>query len=210
MSSEEHRQGVLPAWFSTPPEADFARLGTWSFWRTMIMAFCLVSVIGHLLEYPYCWIGMQFFGSVDPNSEVLTNPFKPFFVYGIGLVLACIFLEPFRKYLLVRSPTPLRAFAAFYLVSVFIGMAFELTQGFLQNQPVNGVYPLWDVSDHPGNILGQAWIVNDLLIGALITFIVWVVLPPCSWFARRMNPQTANIACGVIVVATAALTIATY
>ena len=176
----------------------------------MLLYFCIFSVVGHLVEYPYCWIGMTFFNSVDPASEVLANPFKPFFIYGIGIVLCVIFLEPLRQALLNRMSSPAKAVLVFYLIAVFIGMAFELTQGFLQNQPVNGVYPLWDVSDHPGNILGQAWIVNDLLIGALITLVVWVVLAPCYWASRRIPYRTSNILCAVIVAATILLTIATY
>ena len=188
----------------------FSRLRTWPFWRAMILYFCIVSVVGHLIEYPYCWLGMSFFDSVDPESEVLANPFKPFFVYGVGFVLCSIFLEPFREFLSRRLSRPVAALAVFYVVSVFIGMAFELTQGFLQNQPVNGVYPLWDVSDHPGNILGQAWIVNDLLIGALITLIVWVVLPWAHGLAGRLDERAANRLCAIVVVATLVLTIVTY
>ena len=176
----------------------------------MILYFCLFSVVGHLVEYPYCWAGMTFFGSVDPDSEVLTNPFKPFFIYGAGVVLCCIVLEPLRDVLKRTFPVRSTALLVFYLISVLIGMAFELTQGFLQNQPVNGVYPLWDVSDHPGNILGQAWIVNDLLIGALITLIVWVVLPLCDKYAGRIPAHTANAACLAVALVTLALTLATY
>ena len=188
----------------------FSRLRTWPFWRTMILYFCIVSVVGHLIEYPYCWLGMTFFGSVDPTSEVLTNPFKPFFVYGVGVVLCCVLLEPFRELLLRRFSRPSAALLVFYVVSVFIGMAFELTQGFLQNQPVDGVYPLWDVSDYPGNILGQAWIVNDIFIGALITLIVWVVLPWANGLVDRLSERTANRLCAIVVVATAILTVLTY
>ena len=188
----------------------FSRLRTWPFWRAMILYFCIVSVVGHLIEYPYCWLGMTFFGSVDPTSEVLTNPFKPFFVYGVGVVLCCVLLEPFRELLLRRFSRPSAALLVFYVVSVFIGMAFELTQGFLQNQPVDGVYPLWDVSDYPGNILGQAWIVNDIFIGALITLIVWVVLPWANGLVDRLSERTANRLCAIVVVATAILTVLTY
>ena len=188
----------------------FSRLRTWPFWRMMILYFCIVSVVGHLIEYPYCWLGMTFFGSVDPTSEVLTNPFKPFFVYGVGVVLCCVLLEPFRELLLRRFSRPSAALLVFYVVSVFIGMAFELTQGFLQNQPVDGVYPLWDVSDYPGNILGQAWIVNDIFIGALITLIVWVVLPWANGLVDRLSERTANRLCAIVVVATAILTVLTY
>ena len=188
----------------------FSRLRTWPFWRTMILYFCIVSVVGHLIEYPYCWLGMTFFGSVDPTSEVLTNPFKPFFVYGVGVVLCCVLLEPFRGLLLRRFSRTSTALLVFYVVSVFIGMAFELTQGFLQNQPVDGVYPLWDVSDYPGNILGQAWIVNDIFIGALITLIVWVVLPWANGLVERLNDAAANRLCAIVVAATAVLTVVTY
>ena len=176
----------------------------------MIIFFCVFSVLGHLIEYPYCWLGMTFFDSVDPTDEVLANPFKPFFVYGIGVVLCCVFLEPLRAYLLKKFDSPVQALGVFYIISVLLGMAFELTQGFLQNQPVNGVYPLWDVSDHPGNILGQAWIVNDIFIGLLITVMVWVVLPPCYRFAQRLENRMANIVCAVVVLGTLALTIVTY
>ena len=197
------QQSQLPAWLTNAAHAGLSRLRTWPFWRTMIIFFCVFSVLGHLIEYPYCWLGMTFFDSVDPTDEVLANPFKPFFVYGIGVVLCCVFLEPLRAYLLKKFDSPVQALGVFYIIS-------ELTQGFLQNQPVNGVYPLWDVSDHPGNILGQAWIVNDIFIGLLITVMVWVVLPPCYRFAQRLENRMANIVCAVVVLGTLALTIVTY
>ena len=197
-------------WLDTSRDVGFRRLATWGFWRTMIIYFCVFSVVGHLVEYPYCWIGMTYFDSVDPANEVLTNPLKPFFVYGIGIVLCCILLEPLRKELLVRVPNPLAAFLLFYAITVLIAMDFELIQGHLQNQPVNGEYPLWDVHDLPGNIMGQAWIVNDLLLGALITGVVWVLLPPCNWLAANIGERTANRACAIIAVATLLLTIITY
>jgi uncharacterized membrane protein len=152
---------------------------------------------------------MTFFDSVDPESEVLANPFKPFFVYGIGFTLCCVLLEPLRDVLCEKLPRR-RALIVFYLISVFIGMAFELTQGFLQNQPVDGVYPLWDVHDHPGNILGQAWIVNDIFIGALITFFTWWMIPWCFRQISKLSPRTANMLCFGVVAATVVLTAMTY
>ena len=210
MPSAGKKKRQLPDWLLRAGDTGFSRLASWPFWRNMIIYFCAVSVIGHLLEYPYCWLGMTLFDSVDPNSEVLSNPFKPFFVYGVGIVLCAICLEPLRKSLLEHCRNPYTALIVFYIISVFIGMAFELTQGFLQNQPVNGVYPLWDVHDHPGNILGQAWIINDIFIGLLITLIVWVVLPMLNAFMNRIPDRTANICCVVIVAATIALTVLTY
>lgn len=212
MARKGAQAGSLPAWLTSVGDASFARLLTWPFWRTMVIFFCAFSVIGHLVEWPYCWLGMTLFGSVDPTDEVLANPLKPFFVYGVGIVLCCILLEPFRAFLLKSFHRPLTALLVFYAAAVVIGMDFELVQGFLQNQPdpVTGEYPLWDVSDHPGNILGQAWIVNDILIGALITAVVWVVLPACWRLVGRLDSKAANIVCGVVAAATLALTVATY
>ena len=204
------KKGELPVWLTLRREADFARLKTWPFWRTMIIYFCVFSIVGHMVEYPYCWLGMKFFGTVDPTSEVLANPFKPFFVYGIGIVFCCVLLEPFKSYLHFRIRNPKVAMFVFYVISVFLGMGFELGQGFLQNQPVDGVYPLWDVSTYPGNILGQAWIVNDVLIGLIITVIVWIVLPPCNYYVSHLDADVANLACFLIVVGTAILTFITY
>ena len=58
-------------------------------------------------------------------------------------------------------------------------MLGELIMGLLLNQPdpVTGEYPLWDNSYLPGNILKQAWLVNDVLLGAVITLYVWVLYP---------------------------------
>jgi len=211
MARQNKLVAALTALLDEPADASFSRLRTWRFWRTSILYFCVFSVVGHLVEYPYCWIGMTFFDSVDPTSEVLTNPLKPFFVYGIGAVLCRIFLEPLRKALLEVRP-PLGAAGVFYLLSVILGMCFELVQGFLQNQPdpVTGEYPLWDVSDYPGNILGQAWIVNDIGIGALITFVVWIVLPLAERISERLNDRAANLACLIAVIITLALTLITY
>ena len=176
----------------------------------MIIFFCIFSVLGHLVEYPYCWVGMRFFGTLDPTDEVLANPFKPFFVYGVGIVLCCIFLEPLREWLLKRCPKRWQALVLFFVICVFIGMTFELGQGHLQNQPVNGEYPLWDVSDYPGNIMGQAWIVNDVLLGLLFTFIVWVILPPTHWLVAQHDEKTETIIFVVTVLLTIALTLLTY
>ena len=202
---------ALSSLLDEPADTSFSRLRTWRFWRTAVTYFCLFSIAGHFVEYPYCWFGMTFLGTVDSTSEVLANPLKPFFVYGIGAVLCCIFLEPLRK-LLLKGRSPLAAFGIFYLLSVILGMGFELAQGFLQNQPdpVTGEYPLWDVTDYPGNILGQAWIVNDIGIGALITVVVWIVLPLVERVSERMDDRTANLICVISVAVTLALTLLTY
>ena len=186
------------------------RLKTWQFWRAMIVCFCAFSVVGHLLEWVYCFNGVTFFNSMDPDAEVLTNPFKPFFVYGIGMVICATLLDPVKWWMLSRFKSRKTALLAFYIMSVFLGMAGELIQGFLQNQPVNGVYPLWDVSIYPGNILGQAWIVNDIFIGAVITIAVWLIYPAISKRIGRLPDKRANIQCAIILALFLLLVAVTY
>lgn len=186
------------------------RLRTWQFWRLMIVCFCAFSVIGHLMEWVYCYLGAVFFNTVDMDAEVLTNPFKPFFVYGFAIVFLVTALEPIKWIMLNKFNEKWQALLAFYIMSIFVGMAGELTQGFLQNQPVDGVYPLWDVSDYPGNILGQAWIVNDIFFGLVITVAVWLVYPLIAKQSGKLPEHLANINCSVIVAITFVLTVVTY
>ena len=199
----------------TPAESFSAHLEyvkTKEFWRNMIVYFCAFSILGHLVEWPYVWAGATFFGSVDPHAEILTNPFKPFFVYGFAIVLCAVFIVPLKDALLRKCKRPGVALLIFYIISVFIGMAMELGQGFLQNQPdpVTGAYPLWDVHDYPGNILGQAWIVNDILLGLVIVIAVWHMYPMCELRLNQLEGRRANINAAIIVAITVVITIITY
>ena len=187
-----------------------SRLKTWQFWRAMIVCFCAFSLIGHLCEWVYCYFGAVFFNSISMDAEVLTNPFKPFFVYGIGFIVCAVVLDPIKLFMIDKLGNKKKALGVFYIMGVFLGMAGELIQGFLQNQPVDGVYPLWDVSNYPGNILGQAWIVNDILLGALITFIVWVVYPLVDTQIGKLEDRVANIHCAVVAAAFLVLVVVTY
>ena len=191
-------------------KAAFGRLRTWPFWRNMIVYFCVFSLIGHLIEWPYCAIGAAFFNSVDWSDEVLANPLKPFMVYGIGIVMCAIFLAPFKDDLLARRKKRWQALLEFFVLAVILGMIMELVQGFTQNQPVDGVYPLWDVHDYPGNILGQAWIVNDLFLGAVFTFATWHIYPMCEKRIAQIPPKHANKNCAIIAVGFIVLVLVTY
>lgn len=186
------------------------RLKTWQFWRVMIICFCVFSIVGHFMEWVYCFFGVLFFNSIDPTAEVLTAPLKPYFVYGFAIIICITVLEPVKWLMLNKFSARWQALIAFYILGVFVGMAGELTQGFLQNQPVDGVYPLWDVSDYPGNILGQAWIVNDIFFGMVITFAVWVIAPIISNQQGKLPEFYANINMLIVVLATAILTAFTY
>lgn len=153
----------------------------WSvrFWRCMAIAFCVFSVVGHWMEIPYCLFMDGTFGIVDDDSLVFADPMYPFLVYGIAAVLAALVLVPLRDWLRRHRPSFARAVIDFFLLAVFASMAGELIMGWLLNQPdpYTGLYPLWDNSYLPGNIFKQAWIVNDVLLGAVVTLFVWVLYP---------------------------------
>ena len=187
------------------------QFGTKPFWRNMLIYFCFFSFFGHLMiECPYCLAQAIIKGDVSTWEEVLSNPLKPFLVYGIGMILCAIVLDPLKVWIQTKCKRKKIACMQFYIVSVFVGMAMELGQGFLQNQPVNGVYPLWDFRDLPGNILGQAWIVNDILFGIVITFAVWHTLPMCEKKLASMSEKKLNRLTAGISVSFAALMWLTY
>lgn len=188
----------------------YSYMKTWGYWRTLIVCFCAFSVIGHFFEFIYCFIGLYVFGEAEVSGDVLANPFKPFLVYGVGVVLCAVFLLPLKDLIMSKCKDWRVAFLIFYVISVFIGMGMELGQGFLQNQPVDGVYPLWDVSNYPGNILGQAWIVNDIFIGAIITAAVWAVYPSIRYGLNLLSEGAANVNCAIVVAIFAILIVLTY
>ena len=189
----------------------FKRLKTFEFWRNMAIYFCIFSVVGHWVEYVYCMFNDYFFGIVDPNSGVWVDPNYPFFVYGFGVVVASIVLVPYRAMLIRWRQSGLDAGLHFFVISIFVAMGAELTQGFLQNQPDEyGNYPLWDNSQLPGNILGQAWIVNDILIAALLFFFAWIFYPRAEKLLNKLPARTVNLLALVIVIGMVFLTIYEY
>ncbi len=164
----------------TREDAENAGWAPWSirFWRCMAVGFCVFSIVGHWMEIPYCLFNDWAFGIVDDSSIVFTDPMYPFLVYGIAAVLAALLLVPQRDWLIDHYPR-WRAVARFFLLCVAAACAGELIMGFLLNQPdpITGVYPLWDNSYLPFNVLGQAWLVNDVLLGILLTLYTWVLYP---------------------------------
>lgn len=94
----------------------------------------------------------------------------------------------------------------FFVTTVLVCMAMELAMGFLLNQPdAAGNYPLWDNSQLPGNILGQAWIVNDISLGAVAMLYTWVIYPLCQKALakvpiRVMRPVAAIVVVGFVVL----------
>lgn len=187
------------------------RLRDWRFWCDMVVYFCVFSVVGHWCEWVYCMFNDYFFGIVDPNSGVWNDINYPFFVYGVGVVVASIVLVPYRAMLIKWRQSGAKAGIHFFIVSIFVAMGAELTQGFLQNQPDEyGNYPLWDNSQLPGNILGQAWIVNDVLIAALLFFFVWLAYPAGEKLLGRLSDRARIVFAACVAIGMVCLTVYEY
>ena len=189
VTKEDQRYGFNPKRFA--------------FWRNLIVYFCAFSWIGHWMEIPYCLFNDFFFGIVDDNSVVFTHPLEPFMVYGIGVIVCIMVMVPLKNALVKHNKRFWLAAVEFYVIAVFLSMMMELVMGLLMNQPdpVTGVYPLWDNSQLPGNILQQAWIVNDVLLGAILMLYTWVVYPACQKLYGKMPWRTAEIVSAIIIIA---------
>ena len=173
---------------------------SFAFWRNNAVYFCLFSVLGHWMEIPYCMF-MDQFGIVDPDSLVWDDPMYPFCVYGVAVVVCALLLVPLKNLIVRRRATLGQAGVEFYCIAVVICMLMELGMGLLLNQPLSdGSYPLWDNSDLPGNILGQAWIVNDVLLGGVAMLYTWVVYPLMQKALANVPRRPMNVAAAVIVV----------
>lgn len=167
---------------------------TWSFWRSLIVCFCLMCIVGHWLEIPYCFFMDLFFGIVEDSYAVLTDPwYHPYWVYGIGAVLMTLIVEPLKERIILRRHNLGLALLESFVVVVLLSMVIELVVGWLVNQPdAAGVYPYWDNSQLPLNIFGQAWLVNDVAIGLVAMIYVWIIFPlVCEGFSR-LRPPVAN------------------
>ena len=185
---------------------------TIKFWRCMAIGFCVFSILGHWLEIPYCLFNDWAFGIVDDDSLVFADPLYPFLVYGIAAVLCALLLVPQRDWLIDHYQPLWRALLRFFVFAVLASMAAELVMGLLLNQPdpATGAYPLWDNSQLPGNILGQAWLVNDVLLGICVTLYVWVLYPLLVRLVRLVPDKVAWPLTIVIVASFVALCIVKF
>lgn len=193
-------------------EVGFFAPRSWEFWRALIVCFCLAAIAGHWLEIPYCLFMDRCFGIVSEGYPVWTDPwYHPYWVYGVGAVVMTLVIEPLKERFVVRRRTLAGAVLESFVVTVALSLVLELGIGLIVNQPdATGSYPYWDNSQLPLNVLGQAWIVNDVLIGLVAVAYVWVIFPlVCAGFAR-LRPPVANGVFALIVVGFAACCTASY
>lgn len=186
---------------------------TWDFWRALIVCFCLCCILGHWLEMPYCWLMDRLFGIVADDYAVWIDPwYHPYWVYGFGAVFMTLLIEPLKERLILHRKTLWGAFLESLVIAILAAMVLELVMGWLINQPdpTTGEYPFWDNSQLPGNVFGQAWLVNDFFIGLAAMIYGWVIFPlVCEGFSR-LSPKAANVAFALIIVGFAACVTASY
>lgn len=184
--------------------------GRWAFWRNLAVYFCVFSVVGHWIEIVYC-LFMRLFDIYDPASLVWGDPFYPFMVYGIGSVVCTLLLDPLKEVVIRRRKTIWGAALQFFLITTIACMLMELTMGFMLNQPNEfGIYPLWDNSQLPLNILKQAWLVNDVMLGMLSILYIWGIYPMNEKILSKVPERTMNVASIIVVVGFVALCIVEF
>lgn len=183
-------------------ETSYFDLKSWGFWRGLILYFLLFSIVGHWMEVPYCWLMDSLFGIVAPDYAAFSDPLVvPYWVYGAGTVVLTLCLYPLKLHLIEKRKTLWGAALEFLLFAIVIAAVLETVFGLLINQPdANGVYPFWDNSTLPGNILGQGWIVNDINLGLVSLLYVWVIFPFLQKIMLSVNQRLANRFFIIVVV----------
>ncbi len=176
---------------------------TWGFWRSVIASFCIFTIVGHWLEIPYCMFMDYFFGIVADDYAVWTDPwYHPYWVYGFGSVAITFLIEPLKESIVKRRRMLAGALLETFITCVTIAAVLELVIGLMINQPDStGKYPFWDNSGLPLNIFGQAWLVNDIVIGFVAVIYVWVLYPlVCEGFILLKSERKANLVLAIIVI----------
>lgn len=185
---------------------------TWEFWRAIITSFFVFAIVGHWLEIPYCMFMDGCFGIVGENYPVWTDPwYHPYWIYGIGAVIVTLLVEPVKEWIVLKRKTLIGAILQTFVIVTVIAMLTELIMGWLVNQPdATGEYPFWDNSQLPLNVFGQAWLVNDMVIGSLAVVYVWVLWPLICKGFQKLRPRTANKVFAGIVAGFAVCCTASY
>lgn len=180
---------------------------TWAFWRSVIIYFCIFCVVGHWMEAAFCLLIKYGIvpGTYDPNSQIWHDWLYPFPVYGFGTVACILVLYPVKNFLQKHIRSSWGPLVASFVINSLVCSAIELVLGFTQNQPVNGVYPLWDYSDIPFNFMGQICLQNTMAFGAVATLMTWLVYPGLEHLMRKLPNNVCNLIFVVVVVGFAVL-----
>ena len=180
----------------------FYNLKSWPFWRSLIIYFCLFSIVGHWMEAGLCLLIKYGIvpGIYDPNSQIWSDWLYPFPVYGFGTVACILLLYPIKNFLQKKFKNWWAPLILSFIINTLVCTAIELTLGLIQNQPVNGVYPLWDYSNMFCNFMGQVCLQNSLAFGAVATLMTWIVYPGLEKLMSKVPNNIANIIFIVVVI----------
>ena len=177
-------------------------LRSWAFWRSAIIYFCVFSVVGHWMEAGFCtlikWGIIP--GIYDPTSQIWSDWLYPFPVYGFGTLACILILFPIKNALRKRIDSSWKPLVLSFIINTLICTAIELALGLLQNQPVDGVYPLWDYSNMFCNFMGQVCLQNSLAFGLVATLMTWVVYPGLEKLMHRLPDNIANALFIIVVI----------
>ncbi len=184
---------------------------TWEFWRNMIIYFCLFSIVGHWMEAGLCLFIKYGIvpGIYDPNSGIWRDYLSPFPVYGAGMVACGLLLYPIKTKLEEKLGGIWKPLLASFVVNTLVCAVIELILGLTSNQPVNGVYPLWDYSTMPFNFMGQICLQNTTAFGVVATLMTWAVWPALQRLSAKM-PNDVRKAFFVAVVVFYAFVVCLY
>lgn len=185
---------------------------TWFFWRGIIICFFLFSLIGHWLEIPYCMFMDWAFHVVDADYNVWTDPlWVPYWVYGVGSAVITLTLFPLKIHIMEQRKSMVTAVIQYFVIAVAACAVLELVLGLIFNQPdATGKYPFWDNSVLPFNIFNQAWLVNDVILGLVSVFYVFVAFPFIQKAFSVIKPRTAHYLFVFVLVFFAFICILTY
>lgn len=167
---------------------------TWFFWRGVIICFCLMCLVGHWLEIPYCMFMDWAFNVVEDDYDVWTDPlWVPYWVYGVGSAVITLTLFPLKIHIMEQRKTMWGAVLQYFIIAVTACAVLELGFGLMFNLPdETGQYPFWDNSVLPLNIFGQAWLVNDIVLGLVSLLYVFFIFPFVQKAFSVIKPRTAH------------------
>lgn len=184
-------------------EIDYYQPKKWSFWRNLIIYFCVFSVVGHWMEAAYCTL-IRFGllpGIYDPDSQIWHDWLYPFLVYGFGVVACILILYPFKNFLQKRLKGVALPLLISFVANALVCTLIELAMGLMLNQPgPDGVFPLWDYSDMFCNFMGQVCLQNALAFGFVSTLMTWVVYPGMEKLLRKVPKDVMTIVFVAIVI----------
>lgn len=201
MHFSRRAKGVLVQPFNSHTREEYLAKGrsffqpkTWVFWRNLIMYFCVFSVVGHWMEAGYClfikWGLIP--GKYDPASQIWSDWFFPFCVYGVGAVCCVLMFYPVKMFLQHKIKLNFVPLVLSFAWNALVCTGIELAMGLMLNQPVNGVYPLWDYSNMFCNFMGQVCLQNALAFGFVATLMTWVIYPAMERLLARLPEDGAQ------------------